>query len=115
VLAVILLAEIVITLADFVVEDQVRRSLGGVFAGERVTHAIMGIIYGAMLAHLVPVMWSWSAAPTALVFQPADAPVALRWLLMAMAAGVLLSGLRDLAVLFELPGSAWPWASRAQP
>jgi hypothetical protein len=54
VLALLLLLEILITLADFIVEDRVRQPLGGVFAGERVTHTIMGIIYGAMLANLLP-------------------------------------------------------------
>ena len=48
--AAMLVAEIGITLRDFVVEDTVRRPLGGVFAGERVTHAVMGILYGAALA-----------------------------------------------------------------
>src|SRR5580698_4856016 len=45
-LAGLVAVEIVITLRDFVVEDTVRRPLGGVFAGERVTHAVMGIVYG---------------------------------------------------------------------
>src|SRR5690606_22253349 len=110
--AVILAAEIVITLADFVVEDEVRRVMGGVFPGERVTHAVMGIVYGAMLGYLVPELLAWSEAPTAMVFQPADAPFWLRWLLVPMAAGVLLSGLRDLAVVFELPHAGYPWASK---
>jgi hypothetical protein len=46
-LAALLLAEIAITLRDFVVEDTVRRPLGGVYPGERVMHAVMGIVYGA--------------------------------------------------------------------
>src|SRR5207237_277166 len=53
-LGALLATEIVITLRDFVVEDKVRAPLGGVFAGERVTHALMAIIYGAMLANLLP-------------------------------------------------------------
>ncbi len=40
----ILVAEIILTLRDFVVEITVRRSLGDVYAGERITHAIMGIL-----------------------------------------------------------------------
>src|SRR5262245_20472009 len=66
VLAAILLTEIILTLADFVVEIRVRKPLGGVFGGERVTHAVMGIIYGAMMANLLPVMWRWSQRPTSL-------------------------------------------------
>src|SRR5215510_3544694 len=48
-LAAILAVEIVLTMADFVIEIDVRRSLGDVYAGERVTHAVMGILYGAAL------------------------------------------------------------------
>jgi len=43
-LAVLLLAEIVLTLWDFVVEDWVRKSLGGLYPGERIMHAVMGIL-----------------------------------------------------------------------
>src|SRR5262245_46041720 len=43
VLAAVLLAEIVLTLTDFVVEIRVRKPLGDVYAGERITHAVMGI------------------------------------------------------------------------
>jgi hypothetical protein len=32
------------------------RLLGDVYAGERVTHAVMGILYGGMLAFLAPVV-----------------------------------------------------------
>src|SRR5436190_1912325 len=42
VLTILLLAEIIITLADFIVEDRVRKPLGGVYAGERAMHAVMG-------------------------------------------------------------------------
>ena len=108
-LAALLVAEIVITLADFVVEDRVRRPLGGVFHGERVTHALMGIVYGAMLAHLVPVMADWWRAPTALAWETAPMPRELGWALMLMSAGVGLSGLRDLCAAVGLPHSGWPW------
>ena len=64
VLAAVLAAEIVLTLRDFVVEIAVRRSLGDVYAGERVTHAVMGILYGAMLANLLPTLARWWALPS---------------------------------------------------
>ena len=110
-LALLLLAEIAITLADFVIEDRVRKPLGGVFAGERTTHAIMGIVYGAMLANLLPELRGWWSADTALARVASDAPAALRFTLVAMAMGVLASGLRDLAAAFGVRGAAWPWAS----
>jgi hypothetical protein len=108
-LAGFLVAEITITLADFIVEDRVRIPLGGVFPGERATHGIMGIVYGAMLGHLVPVLGLWWRQPTALVYSPAPVPSELRLALGAMAAGVLLSGARDLACAYGVPKSSWPW------
>jgi hypothetical protein len=102
-------AEIVLTLWDFVAEIQVRRSLGDVYAGERVTHAVMGILYGAMLAFLAPVVVQWSSMSTRLELARPPIPNMLRWILLAMAAGVFLSGLRDLYAAFELPHGGWPW------
>jgi hypothetical protein len=105
----VIVAEIVLTLWDFVVEIAVRKQLGDVYAGERVTHAVMGILYGAMVANLIPVLVRWWDLPTALVIRSADVPDLLRWSLVAMAAGVFLSGARDLYAAFELPHGGWPW------
>src|SRR5712692_9726566 len=66
VLLVVLAAEVILTMADFVVEITVRKPLGDVYAGERITHAVMGIVYGAMLASLIPIMIEWGSMPTAL-------------------------------------------------
>lgn len=109
-LALMLAAEIAITLADFVVEDTVRKPLGGVYPGERVTHAMMGIIYGAMLANLIPVMMTWYHSSTGFSALPQDVvPEPMRWAMALMTVGLLGSGLRDLAASFELPHSCWPW------
>jgi hypothetical protein len=89
-LAAILLAEIVLTLCDFVEEDRTRR----LPAGERVMHAVMGILYGLFLANFAPHLLRWSTLPTGF------APVShgwLAWALSACAVGVFLSGLRDAA------------------
>jgi hypothetical protein len=112
--AMLLLAEIVITISDFIVEDRVRKPLGGLFAGERATHAIMGIVYGAMLANLVPVLLDWWRRPTAVAVDPPAAPLLLRLGLTALAAGIFVSGLRDTyAVLgFPQPQASWPWRQR---
>jgi hypothetical protein len=109
VLAGVIVAEIVLTLWDFVAEIAVRRSLGDVYAGERVTHAIMGILYGAMLAFLLPDVIPWWSQPTDLAVLPPDIPESLRWVLLTMAVGVFVSGLRDLYASFELPMGGWPW------
>jgi hypothetical protein len=39
----------------------------------------------------------------------ADHPPLLVTALIVMAAGVLLSGARDLYAAYELPHGAWPW------
>jgi hypothetical protein len=107
----VIVAEIILTLWDFVVEVAVRRDLGDVYAGERVTHAIMGIMYGAMLANLAPTLISWWGSPTALSIEPATISGWVRIVLTAMGAGVVVSGLRDLYAALGLPGGGWPWAT----
>jgi hypothetical protein len=69
----------------------------------------MGILYGAMVANLIPVLWKWRSTPTAFAFEPAPVPAWLAWSLVVMAAGVALSGLRDLYAAFELPHGHWPY------
>jgi len=111
-LLVVVAAEIVLTLWDFVVEIAVRKALGDVYAGERVTHAVMGITYGGMLAFLIPVVNRWWSLPTALALDPPAILEVLRWSLSAMAIGVFLSGLRDLYAALELPHGGWPWDTK---
>ena len=108
-LAAVLAAEIALTLTDFVIEIGVRKPLGDVYAGERVTHAVMGILYGAMLAWLIPVLADWWSQPTALVAGPRDVPDLLRWTMAVMAVGVFLSGARDLYAASGRRGGSWPW------
>ena len=109
VLAGVLVAEIVFTLWDFIVEIAVRKPLGDVYGGERVTHAIMGIVYGGMLAFLIPILWSWWHEPTGLVARPVSELAWIDWALLVMAVGVFLSGARDLYAALGLPGGSWPW------
>src|SRR5262249_28344946 len=56
----VLVLEIVVTLADFVVEDKTRR----LPAFERVLHTLLALNYGALLAVLVPVLTAWSNLPS---------------------------------------------------
>jgi hypothetical protein len=109
VLVGVLVAEILLTLTDFVVEIAVRKQLGDVYAGERVTHAVMGILYGAMVAKLIPMLLDWWTRPTALLVEWVDIPAVLQRGLVVMAVGVFLSGLRDLSAALELPRGSWPW------
>ena len=89
VLLVLLLGEICITLWDFIEEDKIRR----LPAGERAMHAIMGIVYGAFLAFLIPEMVRWSRLPTGFGASYHGFPA---WMLLVLAAGVFVSGVRDL-------------------
>jgi hypothetical protein len=107
-LMTLLAAEIIATMADFVVEDRVRSPLGGLYPGERITHGIMGIVYGAMLACLLPVVLECWKGPTGLILAKHGHPV-LRRTLIIMGIGVFLSGLRDLGSVLGLPHSDWPW------
>jgi hypothetical protein len=109
VLAAVMAAEVALTLWDFVAEIRVRRELGDVYAGERVTHAVMGILYGAMTAFLLPALGAWWAEPIGLRLAAAPAPDLLRWTLTLLGAGVFLSGLRDLYAAIGGPGASWPW------
>jgi len=93
VLAGLLAVEIVITLADFVVEDRTR----SLSPGERVLHSVMAIVYGAMLTRLVPEIAGWSGEPTGLVAAPGAVPAALAITASVLAAGIALSGVRDAA------------------
>jgi len=111
-LAALLLIEIILTLWDFVVEDWIRKPLGGVYPGERVMHAIMGIVYGAALAFLIPTMHQWWLRPARLAIS-APPSVILGAILTLMAAGVLLSGIRDWCASTGMRGSSWPWKPAA--
>jgi hypothetical protein len=109
-LIALLVAEIILTLWDLVVEDWIRKPLGGVYPGERITHGIMGIVYGAARAYLIPVLHAWWTGPASLAIASPANSIVLSWTLTVMAAGVPRSGVRDLCAAIGLRGSAWPWA-----
>jgi hypothetical protein len=112
ILVTIFVAEILLTLADFVIEARVRKPLGDVFAGERVTHSIMGIIYGAMLANLTTTLLAWWQLPTGFVLEGSVSSFH-RIVLDLMAIGVAASGVRDLAASSGARFAAWPWRVEA--
>ena len=88
-LAVILIAEVIITLWDFVEEDMTRKLPGS----ERINHTLLALNYGAILALAAPYLWAWSFLPTALI------PVTYGWwsvMATASALGVGLFSARDL-------------------
>jgi uncharacterized protein len=86
--------DVVITLADFVVEDKTRR----LPPLERVLHTVLAINFGAVLMLLLPVLAAWWELPTAVVVNPA--PGAFAAILTTLGVGVFAWSVRNaLAVL----------------
>ena len=68
-LAGTLVVECGITLWDFVTEDRTRLHRGGLIPSERITHTLMTLNYGAILACWLPVLlFDWGAQSTGIVF-----------------------------------------------
>ena len=89
-LLALLAGELVITLWDFVEEDRTRH----LPATERVTHTLLTLNYGVILAMLVP--WLVGLAGNETVLAPAYYGL-MSWFCAVAAFGVIVSGLRDLA------------------
>ncbi len=87
-LLVVFAIEIMLTLWDFVVEDQTRL----LPATERVTHTVLAMNGGAFIALLALNTPQWLAMPTMLAWQPQGA---LSLFLALCGVGVGVSGLRD--------------------
>jgi uncharacterized protein (TIGR01777 family) len=86
----LLAAELVITLWDFVEEDRTRR----LPASERVTHALLSLNYGAILALIAPLLLDWAARPAGIATAYHGA---WSWLCLFASAATFVFGLRDLA------------------
>jgi uncharacterized protein (TIGR01777 family) len=91
----VLVAEIIITLMDFVEEDMSRK----LPASERINHTLLALNYGAILVLLLPILVAWASQPSEVksVFYGF-------WSILAAvsAVGVGLFGLRDLAAAKRL-------------
>jgi uncharacterized protein (TIGR01777 family) len=91
----VLVAEIVITLMDFVEED-VSRTLP---ASERINHTLLALNYGAILVLLMPVLIDWALRPTAILSAYSGL---LSLVAAASAAGAALCGVRDFSASHRL-------------
>lgn len=79
----ILMLEIILTLWDFVIEDQTRL----LPASERITHTILAINYGAIIAVFIPFWNAWLAQPTGFEFVQYGI---FSWLMTLFGSGVLI-------------------------
>lgn len=100
----VLVAEIIITLMDFVEEDMSRK----LPASERINHTLLAINYGAILMLLLPVLFAWAMQPTGI--RSAYAGL-LSMAAAAAAAGAALCGLRDIAASRRLGRLSCPPAT----
>ena len=91
----VLVAEVVITLMDFVEEDLSRK----LPASERINHTLLALNFGAILVLLVPILIDWAGRSTDVKWVSYG-----YWSVLAAvsAAGVALFGLRDLAAARRL-------------
>ena len=106
VLAILLIVEVIITLWDFLEEDMTRK----LPPLERVLHTVLALNYGAVLAFLAPVLWTWSQQPTSI--QYADHGW-LTWIMSLYAFGIFAWSLRDGLAAWRLRPLVQPeWQRR---
>lgn len=99
VLALVLAAEIGVTLADFLEEDRTRR----LPPFERLLHTVLTISYGGFVALMVPVLHDWASMNTALHFRPHGW---ISWLFTLYGLGVLAWSVRNVRAVRRLGQSA---------
>ena len=96
-----LLAEVIVTAWDFVIEDRTRR----LSAFERLLHTVLTLLFGVVLMALAPILVDWYREPTALL---ATSHGGFSVLLSVMAAGMAVWGLRDgVAALRHFRPAEW--------
>ncbi len=91
----LLVLEIGITLADFIIEDRTRK----LPPFERVLHTILAIIFGALLITFWPIWLAWTGQPTTLV--PAEHGW-ISWVLTLFGVGVGLWAVRNAIAVVSL-------------
>ncbi len=100
-IAAVLLLEVGITLADFVVEDRTRR----LPPFERVLHTVLAMNYGVALTVLAPILYGWWQLPATIAEVEYGA---VSWLFTAFAVGVLLWSVRNtIAVIGHRRPAEW--------
>ena len=98
-LGALLLAEVGITLADFLEEDRSRK----LPPFERVLHTVLALTYGLFLATLAPRLADWAAQPTRLAWTPHGL---VSWAFTACAVGVWAWSVRNTLAVVALGRAA---------
>lgn len=99
-LLLVMAIEVVVTLWDFVIEDQTRK----LPKLERIVHTLLAINFGAILAFFLPTAFHWLRAETG--FLPVSYGV-LSWIMTAYGIGVLAWAVYDLWVVVRLGLPEW--------
>ena len=102
VLALILCAEIIITLTDFIIERHDRKPWGGLAHGELLMHTWMAILYGIFLTSFFPHWWNWLDLSSEFIPHSISIAIELEVGMTLMGIGVFLAGLRDLSLASSL-------------
>jgi hypothetical protein len=88
--------DVVIAIADVLVEHDTRRSVGGLPRGEYLAHIVLSVMVGALLYSLALHTHGWLAEPTTLALAP-SMPLELRLVLAGFAVGCIATTLGDVA------------------
>ncbi len=105
-LAAVLIVEVGITLWDFLEEDMTRK----LPPLERILHTLLAVNYGAVLALLAPVLWTWAQQQSAITLAFHGG---LTWIMSFCAGGIFAWSLRDGRAAWRLRPLVTPeWQRR---
>lgn len=97
--------DLAISIADFWLEPESRRALGGLPRGEYLLHVLLAMLFGALVASIAYESAGRLSMPTGLI-RLSLVPAPLRLALAVMAPIVLATGLADLAAVRRLSRQA---------
>ena len=101
-LLLLLLVDLGISLADFWLEWESRRDLGGLPRGEYLLHVLLAMLFGALVAAILYEEGHRLGGATGIAWRREGAPLLLRVALGVMAPLVLWTGLADLRAVLRL-------------
>ncbi len=101
-LLVLLVIDLAISIWDFSLEGRSRAQLGGLPTGEYLLHVFLAMLFGGLVVAVLFEGGGLLREPTELRWEPAPVPVLLHWAMLAMAPGVLASGVLDARAALRL-------------